>query len=109
MLKPRFNIPTSYIAAITMGSEFMCGPCSSPEHTDSQLPNRRDNTPSLLHMDIWTSCGCLCQSQWVSEADPPNWSNQGQSRNTATNKHTVASEEPQAVPVQLQVQFPVQN
>ena len=26
----RFNIPTSYIAAITMSSEFMCGPCNSP-------------------------------------------------------------------------------
>ena len=32
---------------------------------------------------------------------PHNCSNQGQSKNTATNKHTVASEEPQAVHVQL--------
>ena len=37
------------------------------------------------------------------------WSNQRQSRNTATNKHTVASVEPRAVPVQMQVLFPVQN
>ena len=38
---------------------------------------------------------------------PHNWSNKGQSRNTATNKHTVASREPQAVLVQLP--FPMQN
>ena len=30
---------------------------------------------------------------------PPNWLNQRKSRNTATNKHTNASEEPQAVQV----------
>ena len=38
---------------------------------------------------------------------PHNWSNQGQSRNTATIKHTVASREPQAVHVKLR--FRVQN
>ena len=32
---------------------------------------------------------------------PQNWLNQRHSRNTATNKHTKASEEPQAVHVQL--------
>ena len=37
---------------------------------------------------------------------PPNWWNQRRSRNTATNKHTNASEEPQAVHVQLS-SFPV--
>ena len=36
---------------------------------------------------------------------PQNWLNQRKSRNTATNKHTNASEEPQAVHVQLS--FPV--
>ena len=40
---------------------------------------------------------------------PQNWSNQKHSRNTATNKHRVASIEPQVVPVQMQVQFPLQN
>ena len=40
---------------------------------------------------------------------PQNRSNQRQSRNTATNKHTIASIEPRAVPVQMQVLFPVQN
>ena len=36
---------------------------------------------------------------------PQNWLNQRLSKNTATNKHTTASEEPQAVHVQLS--FPV--
>ena len=36
---------------------------------------------------------------------PQNWLNQWLSRNTATNKHTNAAEEPQAVHVQLS--FPV--
>ena len=36
---------------------------------------------------------------------PHNWSNHRLNRNTATNKHTVASREPLAV----HVRFPVQN
>ena len=37
---------------------------------------------------------------------PQNWSNQRHSKNTTTNKHTVASIEPRAVLVQMQVRFP---
>ena len=57
----------SCIVAMTVSPSFMCGPCSSPSHTDSQLPNRRNNTPSLLHMDKWTKYGWLWRGRWVNE------------------------------------------
>ena len=66
---------------------------------------------TILHPScIWTYGLHMADYAGVSGSvrlTPHNWSNQRQSRNTATNKHTVASREPHAVHVQLR--FPVQN
>ena len=64
---------------------------------------------TILHPScIWTYGHYMAGYAGVSGSvrlTPQNWLNQGQSRNTATNKHTIASELPQAVHVQLP--FPV--